>query len=436
MGMVCCGGWEEIMMKSLKESHITKKKNISHGTIFLILAISLFFSCEKKAVENIDTTEAVTQIENKATTEEAIIFYNNKNTVSNSETGAYAEETAIFDYYKNRNEQLVLLDKYIEVKGITVNRRSSESLNSAGFAAYEKKEYVDAVRFFREAMFYNATNRYAHYNLACCLSLLLSQNGDNENAIKTYNLYPSNSASVQTMLYDELYDNLAATFELSETHIEKSQTDSDLLFIRNQERFHNLIKSANEELVSRIVADNYRDKVYNSTPVLSLEEAEAIIAQYDKAVISLIKERDYQTLSDFIHPEYGVRISMFNDASTDDTILSKNDITKPENVYKWGNEPGSGFLIEMSIDLLFDKFIYRKDFIQYETLYNYSRDTISYYGEGNEYVFYDKCIAVYHLYRGDESIAFLDWCGIKIIYQQALDSKWYVSGIIYCEREM
>jgi hypothetical protein len=35
------------------------------------------------------------------------------------------------------------------------------------------------------------------------------------------------------------------------------------------------------------------------------------------------------------------------------------------------------------------------------------------------------------------SIGFLDWCGLKIIYQQDEDAElWYVSGLIYVERIM
>lgn len=168
----------------------------------------------------------------------------------------------IFAYERMREEQLVLLKEYIKNNGISVDITNSESLNREGYKIYGKRDYIGAIRFFREAAYLDPTNVYPHYNLACCLSLLKSQlskeygkvtgtNSYNENndLIKKYKLYfddkngISNESFPRTMLYDELYDNLTLTFLLSKEHIQKSQNDSDLIFIRNQERFKNLISN-------------------------------------------------------------------------------------------------------------------------------------------------------------------------------------------------
>jgi tetratricopeptide (TPR) repeat protein len=71
----------------------------------------------------------------------------------------------------SRDEQIVLLDDSILKYKLEVDASDSRSLNNAGYNLYEKKDYIGAVRFFREAVYVDPANVYAHYNLACCLSL-------------------------------------------------------------------------------------------------------------------------------------------------------------------------------------------------------------------------------------------------------------------------
>ncbi len=195
-----------------------KNRYLSFGFGLIVLGTIFFLSCTKEKV--IESPSVV--VENTATTEE-----------TNSVT--------VFDYNQIRDEQLVLLNDYINTNAISVNTTNSDALNSAGFDVYEKKDYVNAIRFFREAAYLNSDYTFPHYNLACCLSLLLAQSNGNNEAIARYNLYPSNAASQEQMMEDELYDNLGITFHLSKEHIEKSQSDSDLAFIRSQERFQELL---------------------------------------------------------------------------------------------------------------------------------------------------------------------------------------------------
>jgi hypothetical protein len=118
-------------------------------------------------------------------------------------------------------------------------------------------------------------------------------------------------------------------------------------------------------------------------------------------------------------------------------VLHTEEITIQDNIYIWGIEWGGGNEIKMSIKDLFDKFLYKKNFIQHKRIYNYQQDVTLDYGNGNEYTFYKNCISVYHVYEGDESIGFLDWCGLKIIYQQDENTGlWYATGLIYVERIM
>jgi hypothetical protein len=169
----------------------------------------------------------------------------------------------IYRYERMREEQLALLEESMRQYGLTADIKDSQSLNSAGYGLYEKKKYAEAVRFFREAAYTDITNVYAHYNLACSLSLLkddlskkfgrrkdLLGNGEAEALVKTYKLYndifefeygPVNENHAEVMIYDELYDHLTLAVLQSEVYISKSQEDEDLKFVQKQQRFNNLL---------------------------------------------------------------------------------------------------------------------------------------------------------------------------------------------------
>jgi hypothetical protein len=99
---------------------------------------------------------------------------------------------------------------------------------------------------------------YAHYNLACTLSLIKEslrkriekdewKHLDSEEwlLINEYKLYMkgffANETYAVVMLGDEIYDHLTLTFLQNKDYIEKSRNDFDLQFIQKQTRFSNLI---------------------------------------------------------------------------------------------------------------------------------------------------------------------------------------------------
>ncbi|MGL5434735.1 MAG: hypothetical protein ACRDBO_04940 [Lachnospiraceae bacterium] len=187
-----------------------------------------------------------------------------------------------------------------------------------------------------------------------------------------------------------------------------------------------------EDVIKSLLED-YRYVINKSAPTLSAQTAGTLISSIDKKVISAINTGDFLTLKNYIHPVNGVRISCFNEASTSDIILYTETFST-DLVYIWGYEWGSGYRIQMSVAELFETIIYYKKYILYNPIYN--PHNLQDYADGNEYVFYDKCISVLYLYEGNEASTWLDWSGLKLIYQVHEDGNWYLTGIIHCERIM
>jgi hypothetical protein len=168
----------------------------------------------------------------------------------------------IYRYERMREEQLDLLVASVTQYGLTVDMTSSQSLNSAGYGLYEKKDYAGAARFFREAAYVDINNVYAHYNLACSLSLLRDSiwadpeaRMDYFNAYYNYDYFTSdkyNIYPVPTSFYntpgdelcrDEIYDHLTLAFLRDRTYIKKSMIDKDLRGIHNHLRFSRLLQN-------------------------------------------------------------------------------------------------------------------------------------------------------------------------------------------------
>jgi TPR repeat protein len=135
------------------------------------------------------------------------------------------------------------------------------TLNSAGYGLYEKKEYADAVRFFREAAYKDITNVYAHYNLACTLSLIRDSiwadpaaemdyhhNFNRDYYAAKYQLYePDDNYFDQTdndeICRNEIFEHLTLACLQDRQHLEKAPVDQDLAGIHPTLRFKRLMEN-------------------------------------------------------------------------------------------------------------------------------------------------------------------------------------------------
>ena len=209
---------------------------------------------------------------------------------------------------------------------------------------------------------------------------------------------------------------------------ETAEIDENPAFYRE---WYEILKINNQ-----VLFDNYRYAINEITPTLDSEAAEQIIYKTDKTVITAMKEKSFFELQKVIHPVKGVRISCYNEASTEDVVLMSDELLSNRS-YVWGYRAGEGSEIEMSFAELFDTFLWNKEYSQYAPTYNPVKLSDSHsQARGNEYIFYDKCIVVLYLYEGSDEWVQMDWSGLKLIYQEHLDGNWYLTGIIHCEREM
>lgn len=157
-----------------------------------------------------------------------------------------------------------------------------------------------------------------------------------------------------------------------------------------------------------------------------------VILEICKNINSIIEDRRYENLAQYIHPEKGVRFGQFGFINIEiNPILMASQIEKvkeDKTIYSWGIYAGSGDPIELTINEYFEKFIYIEDFSQAETGYN-TNLTSSGYPDDIPDIFPNTNTVEYYFSGFDPQYEGLDWKSIKYIFEK-YDGNWFIVGII------
>jgi hypothetical protein len=161
-------------------------------------------------------------------------------------------------------------------------------------------------------------------------------------------------------------------------------------------------------------------------------DARAAILERDRAVTAALAAKDIATLSRFVHPSRGVRISHYTYVRPDsDAVFSASGLREawesPQQ-YLWGYADGTGDPIRMSLRAYLEKF-YSRDFSTPPRL-GYDTTAI---GTGNALNniadIYPRAIRVEHHFPGfDPKYGGMDWQSLWLIYEK-YRGEWYLVGI-------
>jgi hypothetical protein len=87
-------------------------------------------------------------------------------------------------------------------------------------------------------------------------------------------------------------------------------------------------------------------------------------------VLTILKNKEYKKLADYIHPELGLRFTPYAFIVVEEDVCLKpaeflSEIEK-QNVLNWGAYDGTGDPIKLSINEYFTEFVYTADFLNAE----------------------------------------------------------------------
>ena len=167
--------------------------------------------------------------------------------------------------------------------------------------------------------------------------------------------------------------------------------------------------------------------------IIAPEDAKEIIGETAGLVVRAIADKDFDTVSEYTHPELGVRFTPYTFVTVEsDLVFTKNEIKNflnDANVYLWGYYDGSGEEIRLTPGEYYEKFIYPADYVNAPQIgYN---EVLSFGNMlENQFEVYKGAIIVEYYYPGfDPQYGGLDWRSLRLVFQQN-NGSWKLTGLI------
>lgn len=158
--------------------------------------------------------------------------------------------------------------------------------------------------------------------------------------------------------------------------------------------------------------------------------ADEAAASINQRLLSILKSKDYHEFSQYIHPQKGVRFSMYAYLHPENKIFSKEDFDRYINSnikFTWGSRDGSGEPLVLSLKDYFEKWIFKRDFSNAEYHFNEFR------GQGNSLnnikEIYPTQNFTENYIPGTEKYGGMDWNSLRFVFEQ-YNGIYYLVAVI------
>ncbi len=176
------------------------------------------------------------------------------------------------------------------------------------------------------------------------------------------------------------------------------------------------------------VKPSQTDKVQEKSAAIDKETA---LKAANEAVLQALHDKNYKRFSEFIHPEKGVRFSMYAFVSPEgDKLFSKADFIKyqpTKTIFTWGLLDGSGDPYQSTITDYLIKWVYSKDFATGQVSIN------EFQGMGNSLnnlkEVYPKADFTENFVKGTGESAEMDWKCLRLVFEP-FQGKYYLVGVV------
>ena len=186
--------------------------------------------------------------------------------------------------------------------------------------------------------------------------------------------------------------------------------------------------------------------VYSSSPAVPVHTQENTFEETDSAqvtslsleILKAVKEKDYEYLSNYFHPAFGVRFSPYAYIDTAvDVVLTADEyinlLTKNrEKLTNWGSFDGSGEPIMLNMKNYIKKYVYDVDFFNAEKI-SFNRILGAGNSQDNIRTVYEGLpFAEFYFSGFEEKYSGMDWRSLKLVFKKYED-RFYLVGIIHSE---
>lgn len=155
------------------------------------------------------------------------------------------------------------------------------------------------------------------------------------------------------------------------------------------------------------------------------------LKKINEDIIQALKDKNFKKFAEFIHPEKGVRFSMYAFVNPkEDKKFSKADFIRyqpTKTLFTWGTMDGSGDLYRATIRDYLADWVYSKDFATAQVSLN------EFQGKGNSLnnlkAIYTKADFTENFIKGSEANSGMDWKCLRLIFEE-FQGAYYLIGVV------
>lgn len=155
------------------------------------------------------------------------------------------------------------------------------------------------------------------------------------------------------------------------------------------------------------------------------------VRKTNERFLELLQQKKYWELSSFIHPEKGVRFSMYAYVKPDkDKIFSLSDYRRyinSEVKFTFGEKDGTGELYVTSLKSYLEKWVYKRDFASAKFYENTFRGTGN--SLNNLKDIYPDLPFTENYIEGSEKYGGMDWNSLRLVFEE-FNGRYYVVAVI------
>lgn len=172
----------------------------------------------------------------------------------------------------------------------------------------------------------------------------------------------------------------------------------------------------------------------NEEGIIKTEYAKEIIEETAAELINAISDKDFEKVSEYVHPEKGVRFTPYTNVSVDnDVVLSQEEVKNffnDKTTYIWGHYDGRGDDISLTPGEYYDEFICSEDFKNAEAI-GYNEVLSSGNMAENQFEVYQNAIIVEYYFPGfNPDFGGADWKSLRLVFEE-YEGTWRLTGIIH-----
>jgi hypothetical protein len=156
-----------------------------------------------------------------------------------------------------------------------------------------------------------------------------------------------------------------------------------------------------------------------------------LLKDLNNEILASLKSKDYDRFSEFIHPQKGIRFSMYAYVQPE----KNKHFTREEFIkyipmrtrFTWGEKDGTGDLLIISLKDYLEKWVFKRDFTKSEFYLNEFKGTGN--SLNNLKKIYPNLNFTENFIPGSEKYGGMDWNALRFVFEE-FQGEYYIVAVI------